>query len=164
MMKIICIFLVVILIFSLAGCGERNSAPDVAVNFYYCTPSENYKNIRKTILPEVREGAGFENNMSGLVNIYLKGPLSESLSNPFPDNCTVMTLLQEDNEIQLVMNSNFAKLSGIDLVMASSCISYTLFELSQCDRVQISVENLLLDGNQSITIHRSDLLLEHFSE
>jgi hypothetical protein len=73
-------------------------------------------------------------------------------------------LLQDGNEIQLTMSSNFAKLSGIDLVMASSCISYTLFELSQCDCVQITVENLLFDGNQAITIHRSDLLLEHFSK
>ena len=164
MKKVLSLLLSFALICALSGCTQSNESPKVAVNFYYCTPAEDYETIHQTIFPEIREGADYGSDLQPLLNDYLRGPVSENLVNPFPESTSVESLAQTGTEVCLVLSSRFARLTGIDLILASSCISYTVFELTGCQSVRISVDGLLLDGDPEIVIRNNDILLDYQTE
>ena len=141
------------------GCTQTSPAPKLPVTFYYPAVETVYDGKAPVIHPEIRDGSGYEDNMEGLLNIYLKGPSSENLRSPFPRGVTVSRLTVTTAMVTLELNSEFARLSGIDLTMACVCIASTLFDLAPLERVQILAADSMLDGQTSITLDRNDILL-----
>lgn len=58
----------------------------------------------------------------------------------------------------IVLSTQITKLTGIELTLACSCLSLTLFELTKCNSVEISVDGQMLAGQPSVLIHRDDLI------
>lgn len=151
------LILILVLLSSALGCARNDPAPKVPVTFYYPAEDTVYDGKTSVIHPEIRDGAGYEDNMEGLLNLYLKGPSSEELRSPFPRRVTVSRFAVTPNIATLVLSSEFAQLGGIDLTMACVCIANTVFELTGLDRIQISSADSQLDGQASITLERDDI-------
>lgn len=160
MKKCVSIILIVVLL-CLIGCSNTSKSIEKPAGFYYCTSPDSYKTLRKAITSEVRDAAVYGDDLQNLLNEYLKGPESDSLVNPFPDNCTVESFQQNDANARIVLSSSFSSLTGLELTLACACLSMTVFELSDYQSITFSVQNALLDGSKEITLYRQDILLEY---
>ena len=145
------------ILFCFWGCTKVTPAPTKPVRFYYPAADVIYDGKTPLIQAEVRESAGYENDVTGLLNLYLHGPTSEALRSPFPGRVTVSRYSSTANTAVLELSAEFSHLVGIDLTVACACIAYTLFDLTQLDRVQICATDVQLDGQSSITLERDDI-------
>lgn len=142
---------------ALPGCTRKAPAPKSPVSFYYPAVEVIYDGKTHVIQAETREGAGYEEDIAGLLNLYLRGPISETLRSPFPGRVTVSHFSTTANTAILELSSEFSQLVGIDLTLACACIANTLFDLTQLQRVQIFATDAMLDSQASITLERDDL-------
>lgn len=156
MKRWISLLLILVLLSSALGCVQSAPSPKVPVTFYYPAEKTVYDGKTAVIHKEVRDGAGYEDDMEGLLNVYLKGPSSEALRSPFPRLVTVTRFASTANMAVVELSAGFAQLSGIDLTVACVCIANTLFDLTQLDRVQIIATDSQLDGQASIALDRDD--------
>lgn len=154
-----CILLIIWMMLTLIGCKQSNVPPIAPADFYYRIPSGTHSKSDQVIASEQRESAGCENDLTALIERYLEGPISNDLSSAIPSNAYVLDVTQEDGTIIIDMSPTFARLTGIDLTIACSCLSMTLLSYTDAEEVEIRVPNALLDGNQSIVIGRDGGLL-----
>lgn len=141
------------------GCGDRNGDVRVPVNFYYRAEVIDYNSAQGVVTAEVRESAGYENDLTALVDLYLCGPETEGLLSPFPTDVRVESITQEDSLLQIVLSKEFGSLSGHNLSVACSCLSMTLIDLTQCQAVRIYAREGLLDGSEYVEMSRDSILL-----
>ena len=140
-----------------SGCTRTAAPPKIPVTFYYPAAETIYDGETVVIHSEIRDGAGYESDIEGLLTLYLQGPASEALRSPFPSQIAVIRYSTTANTANLVLNSEFAQLSGIDLTLACACIANTLFDMTQLERIQIFATNSQLDGQSSIILDRDDI-------
>lgn len=159
MKRWITIILLITFLFSATGCGRKTSLPKQPVTFYYPAADFTYNGKTEVIHSEVRDCSGYRDNMVDLLNIYLQGPVSETLRSPFPRQVTVSRYSTTANTAIVELSSDFAGLSGIDLTLACACIASTLFDFTQLTRVQISATDAQLDGQDSILLEPNDLYM-----
>ena len=156
MKRLIAVFLICACIFTIYGCSE--SKPDVdTVNFYYRTEEITYNSTDGVICPEQRTVDDITDTLSAL-NQYLRGPLSDTLINPFPDGTTITAIQSDNNTLYLTMSNSFSALSGLELTLACTALCKTAMELTGLVAVQLSCTDGLLDGNQTITITADSLV------
>jgi hypothetical protein len=155
-------FVAIILIFSLAlccaACTRKNVSLKKPAAFYYCNAEVPYDGKTGGITAEMREAALFENDMIALLNEYLSGPLGEGLHTPFPANVRIASFNISASTVTVVLSREFSQLSGLDLIIACACLSRTLFDMMEQNRIQIAAYESLLDGQAYITFDRSSIL------
>ncbi len=152
------LILILAVLSALFGCSGQTAPPQNPVAFYYPAEDTVYDGKTTVLHKEIRDGAGYEEDIEGLLALYLKGPSSESLRSPFPRRVTVAKFSTTSNTITLEMSSEFAQLSGIDLTLACACLANPLFDLTQLERIQFFATDAQLDGQPSITLDRNDIL------
>ena len=151
------LLLTFLFLLTVAGCSRNVAPPKTPVTFYYPAAQTTYDGRTPILHQQIREGAGYTEDMAKLLNLYFSGPADETLRSPFPAHVTVTRFSTTSNTVSLELSSEFAQLGGIDLTLACACIANTVFDLTQLDRVQIFAADSLLDGQASITIDRNDL-------
>ena len=157
MKRWVTVLLILSMLSCLCGCSKNSPPPKEPVIFYYPAAKTVYNGTTEVLHPESREGAGYKADIAGLMNLYLKGPVSETLRSPFPVQVTVTRFASTTNTAILELSNEFAQLVGIDLTVACASIARTLFDLTQLDTVQISATDAQLDGQASITLNRNDI-------
>ena len=89
------------------------------------------------------------------IQMYLTGPVSDSLRNPFPRDLTVTsaTLREAESVIEITLSEEYAQLTGIGLTLANTCLVWTLTEYANVERVELYCDNGadLMDGNRQLT-------------
>lgn len=157
MKRWISLLLVIVVLLTLAGCAQTTPAPERPVNFYYPANETIYDGKTPVIQAETREGSGYEEDIAGLLTVYLRGPVSEELRSPFPRWVKVTHFAASANIATLELSSEFSLLSGIDLTIACACIANTLFDLTDVHRVQIYAADSQLDSQTAIVLDRDDI-------
>ncbi len=147
-----------ILLLLLCLCGCARKAIDIPVSFYYCTDPVDYNDPEGVISPEIREKAGYENDLTALLDLYIRGPVSEGFLSPFPTGLQIkeITVLGDVSEVHL--SSELSCLTGHRLTVACVCITMTVIELTGCERVRIRTLGSQLDGRDHIELSRQDLI------
>lgn len=157
MKKMLCILLALCLL-PLFGCAQPEDPIENPVFFYYRQKTLTYDNENSVITKELRDAGRRADDTSYLLEQYLRGPQSETLLRTFPRGSRITLQVQEDTAV-IVVNSNFATLTGIDLTLACACLTLTVCELTGTEHALIQGQDVLLDGNQSIAMSRSSILL-----
>ena len=159
MRRSIIFFLATIVLCTLCGCSQQPETELILpVAFYYHNDLDSKDNFNEVFVAEQREGSNYQNDHLALINLYLAGPNSEKLTNPFPEDLIAQKLEINSDTASIVLSTQITKLTGIELTLACSCLSLTLFELTRCNRVEISVDGQMLAGQPSVLIHRDDLI------
>jgi len=156
MKRHLCFLLCVSVLLCLLGCAKDE--PDVPVEFFYLQNGFSYDTHQSVIGSEVRETAGVH-GYTRILDLYLKGPKSNTLSPTFPEDSRIISLSQGPSSVSLVLSDAFASLAGIELSIACICLAKTVIHLTGCTAVTIQAESLLLDGEKSITLDNSGVLL-----
>ncbi len=157
-MKRLLIFLLC-LILPLCGCAANQPRLDDPITFYYPRTEYVFGQPDSVIASECREGAGKTASLSALLNYYLQGPASSDLQNPFPTGTKIIEIRQDSTVLQLVMNDRFSQLSGMELTVACACLAKTGLSLSDCQTVQIILDDPDSDTQRIITMDNQSLLL-----
>lgn len=159
MKKITALFLSFILCLSVCSCKQRSENFEVPAAFYYLQSQDSLDLSQGAICSEMREIKPYESQLDALLNVYFTGPVTDACTSPFPAGLQVVSVLQEGNKVELTLNDVFADLQGLDLTVSLTCISMTLFELTQCDSVEIQTESKLINGKDSVSVSRDMLYL-----
>ncbi len=155
--RYIALILALLLVF--AGCEASSETMTAPASFYYRVSAGTFGKQDSIIASERRESAGCEDDLKLLIESYLEGPVSGKLTSPVPASARVLGVTRENSKIIVEMSPAFAKLSGIDLTIACSCLSMTLLDYTDAEQIEIFVPHTLLDGNDSIVMERDSLML-----
>lgn len=159
MKRYLAILLILCLLF--CACGRQSEDEDIQnpVSFYYHSNLESEDGFSNIIVAEIREGSGYEDATLDLLDLYLKGPVYGDLVNPYPAGVCVDSLAVYKDHMSITLSKEFSQLSGLELTLACTCLSMTLYELYDCSSVEISAKDSLLDGQDSVVYEKQDLLL-----
>lgn len=141
----------------LSGCAARSQeqSTGTAVTFYYGTRDieqltgdlaigEESRNLRVYTLAEMLE-------------IYMKGPTSEDLVSPFPEGTKVLSYAETEQGLKLTMSEAFFTLQGVDMSLATCCITRTVCAFSGADQLSLVDEM----GQIQLDLSPEQFLLEN---
>lgn len=157
MKRSICVLIALILLI-LSGCNTQQKTEYKNASFFYCIDTVEYDTQSSIFAAEERMVNIDPNNIIPVINLYLNGPLDDHFTSAFVPGVSVADLTIEGQTANIILSSTFARLSGIDLTVACSCLTLTLAELLGTERVVISADGLQLDGKESITMHVNDII------
>ena len=156
-------FLSVILIFVIlltgTACQEKPEEPVSTVTVYYKASQISYGTSDGVIIPYALDATGHEADNVYLLNTYFANIPPEKYAATFPPSTRVVSLNLDGLTAKIVLNEEFAKLTGLNLSIACACLTQTVIALTECHEVIISAENAQLDGNNFITLNRDSYLL-----
>ena len=164
MKRMICLLLALAL---LTGCVPQGlGRRGINVQFYYISKDPDYFSSTGILKPEERILNEDQDNVAGLMERYLSGPIGQEFSSPFPQGLRMISAEEVEQEfspkeITLVLDDSLTDLSGIRLQLACACIARTLYDYGGYETVNIRAETLPLEGDQEfISIQPAKLVLE----
>lgn len=146
------------ILFCQFGCTNQAENFKNPVDVFYCTSPIKYNSLEGVFAREQRDFSGWNGNLQGFLNEYVTGPTSNGLTSPFPLGALILTLEQEDTAISLLLNFHFSRLSPNELTLACACLSLTLFQLTNAERVSFHIDGANED-RAIITMTRENLSL-----
>ena len=155
MRRFVSLMLFLYMTVTLWACTSENKI-ESPVLFYYPAKTVSYGSAEGVITPEERESANYKNDPSGLITLYLQGPKSTALRNPFPEDLSVRSYAVLDTEVILELSPHFSNVTGLDLTMACASLARTIFQLTNTEKLTIITEGIV----QTHVIYASDLLFE----
>lgn len=159
-MKKICVLLCCLLMLQLfSACGKRTEELQQPTRYYYTAKSISYNTADGVIQSEVREAVSFSNNLSLLLEDYLKGPNSPQLQSLIPVDTALVSCAVVDDIVLLTLSDHFSTLSGVKLSVATSAILMTIYDYSGLQELHIQVENGLIDDQTEIVVTMDGILL-----
>ena len=157
MKKVFLILLCFAGLITLAGCKKEVSYDD-PVHFYYVSAEPSYEVQSTAIQSEVREGNALA-TLEDAFMLYLQGPKSDELRNPFPAGLKLVSSETEGDTLILTFSWHLSKLSGLDLTIACCCIARTCLDFTDVKNVTIQASDSLLGGARSLTFNAENMLL-----
>ncbi len=154
------ILVLICLLFSLAACRQEREPILEPVNFYYRNAEIAFGQDDGLISIYVAEAKDFDGRIMDILNYYIKGPYERVHKFTFPSGTTVLRCNVSGDTTFVEVSNEFARLTGIDLTIACTCLTKTVLELTGTDKVTITASDVTLDGNTSITITRDNVLLK----
>ena len=160
MKRLICLLLSLSLFLCLAACASQVDTPKQPVQFYYPrhTDQFQYGDPQGAITYELREAAGYTDRYTYLLNLYLRGPVTPELRDPFPSGISVISLNTAANSAELVLTDAFAQLSGMELTVACACLTLTIHSLTGIESLTVSTQGQQLGSEGKIVMNLSDIL------
>ena len=159
MKKILCIFLALLLFLSMAACAQVHTDPRSPVTFYYRTRDFGLEKGEKVISSEERESFGHSADYTYLIEMYLRGPVTERCISPFPAGTTLEQLDLLTDTVLVELSSHISLISGAELTLACICLGKTVSQMTGMKAVRIRAKGDLLDGQEFITVTENDFLL-----
>lgn len=145
------------LLLSLSACSYNGDT----VRFYYLHNSE-WSYIAPTdnfYTTELRDVSGHTEDLRYLLNLYLRGPLDDTMRCPFPEGTRLVQLESHAQRLYIELSEEFAQLRDIDLTNACACISLTCFQLSDANQITILTPATDTSSAVEVTMRRSSLTL-----
>lgn len=159
MKKTLCLLLALAL---LSACGVQSPAGhSTGVNFYYESRDSDYFSPLGALGCEKRSLTEAQNDLEGMMRLYLGGPVSPELS--FPRGLRLTGVDYAQQEVTLVFDDSLAEQTGIRLQIVCAAIARTVWEFTGYETVNIRAENAMLGDRERITVHPGRLVLEDIS-
>lgn len=152
MKRLLSVFLLCAMVFSLAGChsGESNT-----VNFYYYRDMEHYQYFQSdgVIHAQSRDLANHRNDLRYALGLYLAGPMEEGLVKPFTRATRLLCAESADDRIYIELSDHGKSLTDAEFTLACACLTMTCMDLLPCTEVTI------VSGERCITMNGDNILL-----
>lgn len=153
-------FLLLIAVFlTFSACQQKPEEPEYTVTVYYKSAAITYGTANGVIAPYSLDATDHENDIRYLLNAYFSVPRSDQYDATFPPNTQLVNLELDGLTAKIILNDEFAKLTGLNLSLACACVTQTVISLTGCREVIISTLNAKLDGQNFITLSSDSYLL-----
>ena len=159
MKRILVILLLISVTVAFAACENDGKHSESTVIVYYKSASTTYGTADGVIAPYELDATGHESDIAYLLNAYFSEPVSDLHTATYPRLTQLVSLELDGLTAKITMNDDFAKLTGLNLSLACSCLTQTVISLTGCQEVIISAQNMKLDGQYFITLSRDSYLL-----
>ena len=156
-MKKLFLILLAALLLLLSACRQSQPRED-QIAFYYKASTMKYDPNYSPFQAEYRNSSDYE-TLEQALSAYFAGPLGAELDNPFPVGLSLISYREENGTLHLILDDSLAKLTGKELSIACCCIAKTCLGLTDAEKISISAENELLDGEKSITLSQDTMNL-----
>ena len=160
MKRIFSILILICLLFSLTACRQESDPVVEPANFYYRNSDIAFGAEDGLISVYVAETKDLNGKIIDILNLYVKGPYDSRHKFTFPSGTTVLRCNVSGDTTFIMVSNEFARLTGIDLTVACTCLAKTVMDLTGTDKITISASDVPLEGNTSITISRGNVLLK----
>ena len=138
------LLLPVVLLLALLGCrtdAKKNAEPVQPFLFYYRATKTSFDDENGLIRPETRDLGTKTYSDQELFRLYLQGPVTASLSSPFPKDADVISVERSGNQISLTLRQPYETMTGIKSSIADVCLARTALQLEGIRKVRIRVES-----------------------
>lgn len=144
MKRNILILLILCLLFSLWGC---HSEQEHSAQFYYLRTAESirYGQPDALVAPVNREISDQNAGLEYILQLYLDGPSGENYRNPFPQGTYLLSTIQNEDTLILVLSREFSTLEGIRLTLAEACLAATCSRLTGTQQFQVRSGDRIYD-------------------
>ncbi len=154
------LFLLLVLCLILFGCeAQSNVSGEEWARFYYKDSEPSYFSDTGIMAAEDRSLGWDQHTVSGLMELYLQGPVSGSLLLPVPQGLKLLKTEVLPEEVTLIFDDSLAALSPMELHIAGSCIARTLWEYGDYQKITIKAQTQLLDGQEAFAVYPESLVL-----
>ena len=157
MKRLTAFFLILSLAAGLFGC--RSQELHSPTSFYYCRSDPAFSGTDGIICPEQRELAGIEGDLDAILALYFQGPVSRELENLIPAGCPLLQWNREGDALHLHFSGELADLTGVELTLASACLTRTFLELTGCTTLILTAEGRRLNGETAMELTLDGLSL-----
>ena len=154
-----CLLIPAVILSALLGCAREEAEYELPVSVYYCRSQIVYQAADGVLAPETREFSGFQDDLRGFLNQYMKGPKGDDLSSPFPAGGWILDLSRLDSQMNVRLSMHFSQLSGKEQTLACACISKTILELTNCESVCLYINSSEGSEDVIVTMTKDTLLL-----
>ena len=132
-MKKVCFALACLFLLSLTACApEENTAQ---YQLYFPEAGESSGMVGRAVGSEDYTGEG---TVDALLTALLAGPVKEGLSAAVPGEVHVLGWAMGSGLLRIDLSADYGELTGIDLTLAECCITLTLTQLEEVDKVRIT--------------------------
>lgn len=83
---------------------------------------------------------GLGSDVETLVNALLSGPEQDGLAHPFPAGTSLLSWELDGGLLRLDLSAPYGELTGVALTLTDYCLTLTLCQLDQVERVSITVD------------------------
>ena len=144
-MRLFAILLCLCVALTLFGC-TNNVQNKTSAAFYYCVNEIDHLNSRKVFGMEERNVISPSENLLEFLNVYLEGPNSDDLYNPFPIGAAITNVKREGNVLTLNLSQHFDRLPIEKLSLAIACLVQTTFKNTSVPVVLLIPSGTFVDG------------------
>ncbi len=134
MKRLFALLLSLLLLASLASCGEKE--PEGGYALWFLAPSTG----RGPALEAQRRDLGEDPDPGELLSALLAGPEGEELTSPFPKGVTLQDWAWDEEvpgKVVVVLSEQYTGLTDVSLTLADYAIVLTLSQLPQVESVEI---------------------------
>ena len=157
MKSFLCLILTFVLLLSLCGCDE--AAGKSQATFYYQRTNFNFGSDTGVMVPEYHDVSGHEGDLRYLISLYLRGPMDQELTLPFPGGTLLVELEETEKELTVVLSSGASMLDPLDLITACGCLAQTCFAISDAQVLHIDSLPSVSGQHLDMTFNRDSILL-----
>lgn len=158
MKRLICMLWIFGLLLSVIGCAQKDT-PKVPATFYYSRIDSINAGENSLIAGEIREAAGYEGDLTSLLTLYMKGPVSNHLAQTFPKGLLITSLSINEGTIKINLNDTFSQMTNLDAGIACAAILRTVAGLTGSEDITVCIYGHFPYDNNSITLTFADILL-----
>lgn len=159
MKRIAAILLIIAFCLPFFGCQQDSEPVRSPVTFYYRRAEFDHGSEDSVILGQIRDSDGYQNDLKGLLNLYLQGPTAEEFDPTFPKGTKLIDYRVEENTALLTVSDQLSLADGIHLTVACACLAKTVMELTGLETVQIQAQTVMLGNDKVIVMDESRILL-----
>ncbi len=134
MKKCLCLVFTAVMLVCLFGCKNRT---ENTVSFYFLRQEYTAGAQDSVIAPETRDISGHQEDLNFLLQLYLGGPLEDTLRSPFPTGTRLVSAKLNGDVLTLILSPEFSQLENIQLTLSGACIASTCFNLTNAASVEI---------------------------
>lgn len=117
-----------------ACAGERSAQPA----FYYLrTEGTIAYGQNDALIAPVTQEITPEVDLDMLLQLYLDGPVDENLRNPIPRGTYLLTTIEQEDTLVIVLSREFSTLDGIRLTLAGACLAATCHDLTGAEKISV---------------------------
>lgn len=162
MKRILCLFLMIALLFSMTGC--RNDENEKTKTFYYPRNDLGYnaqedKFSSSAIQAEQRNDISYQSGAE-ILREYLKGPQDPTLNNPFPAGLLLTDMNQQGEVLYLTVSDHLASLQDISLMIACASLTKTAMSVTGATTICIGCQYALLNGEKYIIMNTESIIFD----
>ena len=164
MRRILLLMISSLFVLSLCACGNATEEIKAPVNFYYLKTEIDFDSANGVLEKEVREGAGFHDNLSAFLHTYLRGPHSSELERLIPLDVYLVSCEANESTVTIVFSAQFSSLSGLKLTTACSALLLSVHDYTGADTIYIQAKDAQIEGKDSIVLSMNDVVLTDIVE
>lgn len=162
MKRLICVFLALLMLLAVTGCGKLREKPEQMlhpVDYYFVRQEISYGKEDSVLAKQTVDFGEEIPDLLSVLERYLTLTAPDGMELPLPAGTVFLSATYSNNTALLQLSGAYTDLSGIHATLADACIAKTVLAFTGAEKVQLTVCDADGEILRSRKITESDILL-----